>query len=111
MSAEKNSPELEQISRIELNGRAMDVFEKEMELPCDPQKEKVCEQHIADGLANELYSDFWMQECDFPREGDDPRIIIQFTCKGISAIRKRCRLTLTQYDPNGKVLNKGKITD
>lgn len=109
MSAETSEPELEQISRIELNGRAMDVFEKEMELPSGPKKEQICEQHISQGLASELYSDFWMQGCDFPREGDDPRIIIQFTCKGVSALRKRCRLTLTQYDPNGKVLNKGRI--
>ena len=110
MSAEQARPEVEQIGHIELNGRGMDVFTEETQLPCDPEKRKICESHIAEGRASELFDEFWMMGCDFPKEGEDPTINIRFACEGLSRFRKHCRLTLTQYVAEGKELNKGKFT-
>ena len=109
MPAEHSQPEPERIGSVTLDEREFDVYADQTQLPGEPAKRAICEAHIAAGRAGELYDEFLMTGCDFPGEGEDPAINIKFACKGLSTFRRHCRLTLTQYDTDGKILNNGEF--
>ena len=103
--------EIDPTSEVSLNGSRMQVYQEPFDLPCDEEKRAACERHLEMGLGDELYSDFWMQGCDFDVAQQEGVVRVQLSCKGQSALRKICRMTLTQYDTQGKVLNTGKIRE
>jgi hypothetical protein len=81
-------------------------------LPANPEKRALCKFHMLMGRADEMIDSFWMEGCEFPESEDtEQTVLAQFSCKGLSRFKHKCGLTLTQYDENGKVLNKGKIKE
>lgn len=106
----KGTPlEIDPTSQVVLYDTSMEVYQEPVDLPSDPGKRAACERHIEMGLGDELYGDFWMQGCDFGVAQREGVVRLQLSCVGQSALRKVCRMTLTQYDTRGNVLNTGKI--
>jgi|SRR5690606_19984787 len=89
-------------------GEFLDVYEEPMQLP-EGKKSSTCDKHIANGLCSDMIGDFWLQGCDFPRAEEEGLIRIEFSCIGPSALKRRCRMKLTQYDVNGNILNTGAV--
>lgn len=90
-----------------LNGQAMGTYVEPFDLPSDEAKRAVCEDHLERGLQGEMLDDFWMGGCDFAKSLEEEVVRVQFSCRGLSGVLKRCRLTLTQYDTAGNELNSG----
>ncbi len=111
MNAEDRPLEIEPTGEVRLNETRMQVYQEPFDLPCDEQKRAACERHLEMGLGDELYSNLWMQACNFDVAQQEGVVRVQLSCKGQSALRKICRMTLTQYDTQGKVLNTGKIRE
>lgn len=111
MSVKGTPLEIDPTSQVALNGASMEVYQEPLDLPCNEQKRAICEGHLEMGLGDELYSDFWMQGCDFDVAKTEGVVRVQLSCAGQSALRKICRMTLTQFDAQGKVLNTGKIRE
>lgn len=109
MSAEHTQLSGDSVGQIRLNNTPIEVYQDPINLPCDETKRTICEDHIAKGLDSEVVGEFWMNGCDFPKKGDEQMVRLQLSCAGLSKFRKHCRLTLTQYDRNGKELNKGSV--
>lgn len=95
------------IGETRLNEDTMDLYMVETSLPENTKKLEVCADHIAEGAMDELMSDFWIGGCDFDAGRRDSEITIGLSCAGQSLFRKKCRLTLRQFDPDGTVLNTG----
>lgn len=111
MNAKGTPLEIDPTSEVSLNDSRMQVYQEPFDLPCDEEKRAACERHLEMGLGDELYSDFWMLGCDFDVAQQEGVVRVQLSCKGQSALRKICRMTLTQYDTQGKILNTGKIRE
>jgi len=109
MNAEGTPLEIDPTGQIRLNDTRMRVYQEPFDLPCNEQQRAACERHLDTGLSNELYSEFWMVGCDFDVAEREGVVRVQLSCAGQSALRKICRMTLTQYDTQGKALNTGKI--
>jgi len=109
MNAKGTPLEINPTSEVALNDTRMQVYHEPFDLPCNEQKRAACERHLDMGLGDELYGEFWMQGCDFDVAEREGVVRVQLSCAGQSALRKICRMTLTQYDTQGKVLNTGKI--
>lgn len=111
MNAKGTPLEIAPTGSVNLNGGEMQVYQEPFDLPCKPEQRAICERHIDGGLGDELYSEFWMQGCDFEAAEKEGAVRVQMSCAGQSALRKICRLTLNQFDTQGKVLNTGKIRE
>jgi len=97
------------IGNSALNDQQMEVYAEPDELPCNPERRAHCERHLETGLQAEMMSDFWMAACDFDKALEEGVVRVQFSCAGLSRVMNKCRLTLTQYDSEGKKLNTGKL--
>jgi hypothetical protein len=94
-------------AEITIDGTAVLHFMDAIDLP-EGKKRQSCIQHIKDGLASEMLSNFDSLGCDLPKPDEEQIIRTAFICPGPS-ILKKCRLRLIQADAAGKVLNEGKI--
>lgn len=92
-----------------LSGRPMDVYVEPFDFPENEAKRSICDQHVEVDTCAEMMSEFWMLGCDFDKALEEGVVRVEFSCLGQSALRKRCRLKLTQYDIDGNVLNTGKL--
>jgi len=84
----------------------------QVSLPARAVKQAICQRHLAAGKGTALIESFWMEGCDFESAADDNgNIHAIISCKGISAVTRACRLTLTQEDSHGNELNTGTRRD
>ena len=85
--------------------RTFNHFDLPLELPKRERKREICFDHFRDGAASELMNDFNLGGMHFPEKNEPADIITQMSCKGVGCILKKCGLTITQYDVNGKVVS------
>ena len=89
------------------------VYRRPDNLPPDLRKFTMCQQHIADGGAGELFDEFMMAGYVEPAEGEDPSVQIQFSCGGLRRYidrNRRCRLVLTQLGKDDEELAHAEAT-
>ncbi len=86
----------------------MEIYREPDNLPCDSNKREECERHLQLSLGDSLIDDFWLQGCDFDRSLPEGVVRLQLSCVGVSRFLNHCRLTLTQFDKAGNILNQGR---
>lgn len=93
---------------MSLNDQPIEVFQATPDFPDNEKKADVCYDHLS-ALGPDMVDDFWMMGAHFPEEGEEQVVRMQFSCKGVSCILKKCGLKLRQYDEHGEVLTTGRI--
>lgn len=99
--------EVPPFAEMHFNGNPITHYMDIVDLP-EGDKGETCSQHINDGIAAEMMSEFHLFGCHFPEAGEEQMIRTAFVCPGPS-ILKKCRLRLIQADAVGKVLTEGKV--
>lgn len=107
---ENGSPTAIKIGESSINDQTMGVYMEPFDLPEHEVKRSVCEDHVISGTCSEMMDDFWIAGCNFDKSVEEGIIRVEFSCVGQSALRKKCRMKLTQYDAEGGVLSTGKLT-
>ncbi len=90
--------------------QVFDVYQLIPDLPTSAKKLEVCIEHIQDGAASELMSDFDLAGVHFPERDEPQEITTQLSCKGVSCVLRQCGLTIKQYDANGVEIGEMKVT-
>jgi hypothetical protein len=90
--------------------QVFDVYQLPPDLPDSAKNRDVCFEHLQQGAASELMSDFDLVGVYFPEKDEPQEIITQLSCKGVSCILKKCGLIVEQYDTNGRKLGEMKLT-
>lgn len=86
---------------ITLDGRRLEEYIEVPDLPTNPRKLAVCEQHYEEMRFAELTGDWIMGGCTFPEEDEAPIMRYQHVCPGPGLIRE-CRLRIDQFDEHGR---------
>lgn len=115
MSAEKDISERILMGESSLQSgddesQVFDIYQLVPDLPVSDKKREVCFEHIRQGIAQELMSDFDIGGVHFPERDQPQEITTQLSCKGVSCILKKCGLMVEQFDSNGKKLGEMKAT-
>ena len=92
-------------AEFSLNGSPIIHYMDIVDLP-EGEKGEVCSQHIEEGVAAEMMSEFHIVGCHFPEKDEEQMIRTAFVCPGPS-ILKKCRLRLLQADAEGRVITAG----
>lgn len=106
---EQPNPPAEFKGGLVFNGKHINLYKEKSQLPRNPQKTEMCEEHIngTEGVA--LVNAFWEAGCRFPENNEDSSITVQFACRGLGIFTNRCRLRLRQLDDEGNIITEGKL--
>ncbi len=106
---ENGSSKATRIGEKMLDTQSVGVYVEPFDLPEHEPKRSVCEDHIITGIHDEMMNEFWVEGCAYDIPLEERVVRVGFSCIGQSALRKKCRMKLTQYDAEGNVLNTGTL--